>query len=424
MMNRTSAASTTTVTDVTGHRRWRRHAVRAGVVTAAFAVVAGLVPLAVQAPPAYAGHHNPSAGQLSASKATVARRQREVRQAAAALGRAQGTLQRLNTTAEVAFEAYDGARVKLAAADRGAATARRVLAAAQRAVAAGQRRVVGFARSAYETGGMSTVDAFLSPGGPRKLVARMGALAVIDASQRTTEQQLQAAEVYRGVVSRQANAVAAKAARAAAAAARDKAAAQAAVSRQRALLKTLHERQSQLNTLLARARGRANRLQREHEAALVRARAAAAAAPPPVTGTSPYAGATGSLGGTISAATGLAAVHVAEAQIGKPYQWGGAGPNTFDCSGLVMWSYDQVGVHLDHWTGDQWNEGAHVSRAELRPGDLVFFAYDTSDPATIHHVGMYIGGGEMVEAPYTGADVQISSYDRPDYIGAVRPYQR
>jgi cell wall-associated NlpC family hydrolase len=179
-----------------------------------------------------------------------------------------------------------------------------------------------------------------------------------------------------------------------------------------------------LNGLLARARGRANRLQREHLAALARARAAAAAAPASPSGPSPFAGASGSLAGTISASTGLAAVRVAEQQIGKPYVWGGAGPDSFDCSGLVMWSYDQVGVHLDHWTGDQWNEGAHVSQAQLRPGDLVFFAYNTSDPATIHHVGMYIGNGEMVEAPYTGANVRISSAGRPDYIGAVRPYQR
>jgi len=112
----------------------------------------------------------------------------------------------------------------------------------------------------------------------------------------------------------------------------------------------------------------------------------------------------GSLAGTISASTGQAAVAVAEQQIGKPYQWGGAGPDTFDCSGLVMWSYDQVGVHIDHWTGDQWNEGAHISQSKLRPGDLIFFAYDTSRPSTIHHVGMYIGNGQMVEAPYTGAN--------------------
>jgi cell wall-associated NlpC family hydrolase len=81
-------------------------------------------------------------------------------------------------------------------------------------------------------------------------------------------------------------------------------------------------------------------------------------------------------------------------------------------------------VHLDHWTGDQWNEGAHISRAELRPGDLVFFATNTSDPSTIHHVGMYVGNGEMIDAPFTGADVRYDSAFRSDYIGAVRPYQQ
>ena len=55
--------------------------------------------------------------------------------------------------------------------------------------------------------------------------------------------------------------------------------------------------------------------------------------------------------------------------------------------------------HLDHWTGDQWNEGAHIPLSALRPGDLLFFATDTSDPNTIHHVGMYVGNGQMVEAP-------------------------
>jgi peptidoglycan DL-endopeptidase RipA len=89
-----------------------------------------------------------------------------------------------------------------------------------------------------------------------------------------------------------------------------------------------------------------------------------------------------------------------------------------------MYAYAHAGVSIDRFTGDQWNEGAHLRRDQLRPGDLVFFAYDTSNPATIHHVGMYIGNGEMVEAPHTGANVQISSYARPDYIGAVRPYQR
>jgi cell wall-associated NlpC family hydrolase len=386
--------------------------------------VSVLLPVVSAPSPALASHHNPSAHQLAASRATVARRQRQLEQAAAALGRAEGRLQRLNTAAEVAFEAYDGARVKLAAAESAAHTAQRVLRAADRQVARSQRQVIRFAREAYESGGISTIDAVLAPGGTRKLVSRVGALSVISRSQHLTVQRLTAARVYQSVVSRQADAVASRAAGAAAAAASAKRAALAAVARQQSLLRSLRGERARLNGLLARARGRANRLQREHLAALARARAAAAAAPASPGGPSPFAGASGSLAGTISASTGLAAVRVAEQQIGKPYVWGGAGPDSFDCSGLVMWSYDQVGVHLDHWTGDQWNEGAHVSRAQLRPGDLVFFAYNTSDPATIHHVGMYIGNGEMVEAPYTGANVRISSAGRPDYIGAVRPYQR
>jgi cell wall-associated NlpC family hydrolase len=344
--------------------------------------------------------------------------------AAAALGHAEGTLTKLNNAAEAAFEAYDGARVKLAAARQTAATANRVLDAANVQVAKGQQQVIEFARSAYETGGMSTIDVFLSPGGPRKLVSRVGALSVISNSQRTTLQRLDAARVYQGVVAEQANAVAAKATGAAAAAAAAKAKANAAVASQHALLKRLHQQRAQLSTLLARARGRATQLQREHIAAVARAQAAALAAAATYSGPSPYANVSGSLAGTISASTGQAAVAVAEQQIGKPYQWGGAGPDTFDCSGLVMWSYDQVGVHIDHWTGDQWNEGAHISQSKLRPGDLIFFAYDTSRPSTIHHVGMYIGNGQMVEAPYTGANVRISNAIRPDYIGAVRPYQR
>jgi cell wall-associated NlpC family hydrolase len=148
------------------------------------------------------------------------------------------------------------------------------------------------------------------------------------------------------------------------------------------------------------------------------------AAPVTPTAPTPFTGSSGSTTGTVTSATAAAALHTAESQIGKPYQWGAAGPDSYDCSGLVMWSYAQVGVSLDHWTGDQWNEGAHVSRAALRPGDLVFFARNVSDPATIHHVGMYVGGGEMVDAPYTGVDVRYDSAFRPDYIGAVRPYQR
>ena len=115
------------------------------------------------------------------------------------------------------------------------------------------------------------------------------------------------------------------------------------------------------------------------------------------------------------------AVDWALAQVGKPYQWGAAGPDSFDCSGLTMTAYATAGVSLPRTSREQWDSGPHLDLADLAPGDLVFFADNTSDPETIHHVAMYIGRGLMVEAPFTGADVRVSSIDRPDYIGAVRP---
>jgi cell wall-associated NlpC family hydrolase len=115
------------------------------------------------------------------------------------------------------------------------------------------------------------------------------------------------------------------------------------------------------------------------------------------------------------------AVVFALRQLGKPYEWGAAGPNTYDCSGLTQTAYRYAGVAIPRVSTDQWRAGPHVSLDELRVGDLVFFASNLSDPSTIHHVGMYIGRGLMVEAPFTGAVVRISSIGRADYIGAVRP---
>ncbi len=368
----------------------------------------------------------PTAGQVAASKAAVAQREQQVESAATALGKAKARFVRLSNAAEVVVEKYNEAQVKLAAAQRASDTARRVLTVANRQVAKTQRSVVRFARTAYETGGMAAVDAILSPGGARSVVARVGAIDAVSVSQHRTLTRLDAVATYRASVAHQADVVAAKARSAASAAAKAKAAAESAALGQQKVLNGLQRRQRHFDALLAEAKAKSSRLQRERIEALAQQRAAAAtaAAEGPSSGPSPYANSTGNLSGTISASTGASAVQQAESQIGKPYQWGAAGPDTYDCSGLVMWAYARVGVHLDHWTGYQWNEGAHVARSDLRPGDLVFFAYNTSDPNTIHHVGMYIGNGQMVEAPYTGANVRISSAFRGDYIGAVRPYQR
>jgi peptidoglycan DL-endopeptidase CwlO len=95
------------------------------------------------------------------------------------------------------------------------------------------------------------------------------------------------------------------------------------------------------------------------------------------------------------------AVAAALSRVGDPYVWGAAGPNAFDCSGLVMWAYAQVGISLPHFSGAQFADTTQISMSDLEPGDLVFPA----DPG--QHVAMYIGGGMIVQAPFTGEDVQV-----------------
>lgn len=122
---------------------------------------------------------------------------------------------------------------------------------------------------------------------------------------------------------------------------------------------------------------------------------------------------------------GERAVALAEQFLGVPYTWGGASPLTgFDCSGLAMYVYGELGVSLTHYTGAQILEGTPVPRAELAPGDLVFFEPNAQDVP--QHEGIYVGGDRFIQAPHTGDVVKISSLDDPayalSYVGAVRPY--
>jgi cell wall-associated NlpC family hydrolase len=111
---------------------------------------------------------------------------------------------------------------------------------------------------------------------------------------------------------------------------------------------------------------------------------------------------------------GAQALTAALSRRGDPYIWGAAGPGEFDCSGLVVWAFAQEGISLPHFTGDLWNSGVHVSRADLEPGDLVFFFADIS------HVGIYLGDGLMVDAPDFGEVVHVEPVYWGAYVGAVR----
>lgn len=131
-------------------------------------------------------------------------------------------------------------------------------------------------------------------------------------------------------------------------------------------------------------------------------------------------------GATVSGSDGVQVVQLAYAQIGRPYVWGGASPETsFDCSGLVQWVYRQVGVNLPRTAQQQYNATTRVLPENLRPGDLVFFASTYPSAELITHVGIYVGNGRMINAPTTGDVVRempifTDPYWAAHYAGAGR----
>ncbi len=109
------------------------------------------------------------------------------------------------------------------------------------------------------------------------------------------------------------------------------------------------------------------------------------------------------------------AVQAAKRELGVPYVWAGASPSGFDCSGLTMWAYSQVGISLPHFSGGQFASTTHISMANIAPGDLLFYG-----PGGSEHVAMYIGGGSMIESPHTGSDVHISGVRSNGLVGVGR----
>jgi cell wall-associated NlpC family hydrolase len=324
----------------------------------------------------------------------------------------------LNSQAEIAAERYNAARIQLATAQQTAQAAQGRLTSAQAKLTKLQKSVVQFSVAAYQgTSPTSMLNLFDGTSG--QMVDRVSsmeaiattqsrALAGVDAAQRS-EEQAQADATAAVANQRKLTAQLASAKQQiVAAAAKQRTILRHLEARERALIKAAKRRAARIAAARRAARLRAQRL--------AAARAARAVASQPVSQPAPQpARHVPSAGGAATA------VAWAYREIGKPYVWGAAGPNSFDCSGLAQYVWGKAGVYLAHYTGDQWNEGTHIARADVQPGDLVFFATNTSSPSTIHHVGIYVGGGQMIDAPYTGAYVRKEYAFRSDYIGAVRP---
>jgi len=399
-------------------------------------VVLGCALLAVLSGPAASSRLQFEANSGGPTQAQINAAENQVRRHQAALGAEQGklsaasaTLTKLQTQAEVLTEQYDKTLVN----EQRAASAYQVtetrLAQADRQENSSARRLAGLAEEEFESGGgFDPVTSMLGDAdGPQAYMNQVGLGQVLAQSSTDTLAENQAngtvAAVFRNqahdlLVARQGDLKAANDL---------KLAVQSAVARQVAYVQATKNARNKLAGQVAAAQAHESALAAARQAALAAAaRAAAAAAARAAAAAGGGAGSTQvpswAWGSGASSTQGDIAANWALSQIGKPYQWGGAGPDTYDCSGLTMQAWSHAGVQLLHYTGYQWEEGPHVPLDDLQRGDLLFFATNTADPATIHHVGIYIGNGMMVDAPYTGVDVRIDSMYQPGgLIGAVRP---
>ena len=193
------------------------------------------------------------------------------------------------------------------------------------------------------------------------------------------------------------------------AAAAARATSDAAAAAATAALDAVTAQQTQLEADLAGYEADFARLSAVQQAAVV-----TAVAGPEVSGAQTAAAAAAAPAAAPTEAAAIA-VQTALAQVGKPYVVAASGPNGFDCSGLTQFAYAAAGVSLPHSSRTQSTMGAAVSRADLQPGDLVFFY------SPVSHVGMYIGNGQMVHASVSGRPVAVTSVDKPGYAGARRP---
>ncbi|MEO3886604.1 C40 family peptidase [Nonomuraea sp. B5E05] len=283
-------------------------------------------------------------------------------------------VEKMHVEIETLTEQYNGQREKLKTAKKAAEAAQKTLTASETDLAAKRAKAVLLAQNAYITGGLSRALAFTSSQDPGNFLDRAATTFAIEQRQGEELNQLTKARK---------------------AAERARASARSRISEVEKIVKDLDTKRDKISKLVAKV-----------ESNLFR-RALGEAGRPGTRATRvnlPIAG---------SGKAAQAARWALTQQL-KPYVWGAEGPGSYDCSGLVMAAYQRVGISLPHYTGNQWTAGRHISRDEMRPGDLVFFYSD------LHHVGIYLGGGMMVHAPRTGDVVRIASIERRPFAGAVR----
>ncbi len=315
------------------------------------------------------------------------------------LNQVQRQVDQLNRQAEQAAERYNTAKVELTDTTRQLRAARNKYAATQRRLDAMQVLVGRIAVASYKSGGLDSSVQLLLSDDPTGFLRQAADLTQITKHQDHLLADMQAAGL-RAAVDRKA-------------VAEQQARAQDLQSKIAAEKRTVEGK-------LATARALLGRLEAKQRAQLMSIRQAATDRALGARSDAMRASRSsrdGDFPTYDGPASGRAAVAVktAFAQLGDPYQWGAAGPGSFDCSGLTMYSWGAAGVSLPHSSSAQYSAVPHVSISNLQPGDLVFYY------SPISHVGIYIGGGRVIDAPYPGLSVHISGLYSMPLVGAGRP---
>ncbi|EWM11528.1 NLP/P60 family protein [Kutzneria sp. 744] len=426
----------------------------AGVVLAVLVGAAG--PGSAGPPPP----NNPSDTDISAGQDAVRDKAAKVGDLSNQLAAADAKLADLQDQVEARMEEVNKARVDLETAQAAAkqagdeaAAAKLESDAAAKAMDDARRRLDDFAAASFSQGSaVGGFSALFDATSPDNLLARVQMLNAVSESELKAMDVTQRAEVDRAnkdSASRKSLQVAKEKQDAADAAKREvdaaMAAAVAARQSEAAQEKQLQSSKSDMDAQLSAAQANVTDLQaqrqryddwqtekkKEEEAAAAAAAAAAASRPvanrpPPPPRPVPVA----------AAGRAAAVIARAMAELGMPYAWGGGTPSGpsrgisdgggdadyygdynkigFDCSGLMVYAFAGVGVYLPHYSGYQYYAGQHVPLSQMAPGDMLFYG----NPSNIHHVTMYVGGGRMIEAPYSGAYVRVV----PVRWGEIMPY--
>ncbi len=326
---------------------------------------------------------------------------------------------------EQVIQAYDGAQLRLQAVERSLSLNEYALGVARHNLRASQQRLAQRLVSLYENGRPGTLDVLAGAQSLSDLIDRIESTQVLtnqDAAigEATFQFKLtvQRREALLRHQRRERTATVARLAE-------KRRTIQSALAEQRRLLASIHRTIGQLEAqqaaeIRARQQERARALQLAAERAAAQQQEQEQAAPPtPAPSSVPGVVSSPTAAPIVPSSSGGGhpeAAAIATRYLGVPYVWGGASPGGFDCSGLVMYVYAQLGISLPHYTVAQWNATIPISTSDLQPGDLVFFD-------GLGHVGIYLGGGQFIHAPHTGTVVQISSlsgYWASSLVGARR----